>query len=93
MCSALSPKCLLKAHILNDLEGPQSVYRTVLDFFKPEIYLMTDLEACLWLALMSVDYISLTLNHPTEWGLEKEMAAHSSILAWRTYGQRSLVGC
>jgi len=54
---------------------------------------MTDLEACLWLALMSVDYISLTLNHPTEWGLEKEMAAHSSILAWRTHGQRSLVGC
>ena len=33
--------------------------------------------------LMSVDYISLTLNHPTEWGLEKETAAHSSILAWR----------
>ena len=33
--------------------------------------------------LMSVDYISLTLNHSTEWGLEKEMAAHSSILAWR----------
>ena len=44
---------------------------------------MTDLEACLRLALMSVDYISLTLNHPTEWSLEKEMAAHSSILAWR----------
>ena len=44
---------------------------------------MTDHEACLRLALMSVDYISLTLNHPTEWSLEKEMAAHSSILAWR----------
>ena len=24
--------------------------------------------------------------------LEKEMATHSSILAWRTHGQRSLVG-
>ena len=24
--------------------------------------------------------------------LEKEKATHSSILAWRTYGQRSLVG-
>ena len=25
--------------------------------------------------------------------LEKAMAPHSSILAWKTYGQRSLVGC
>ena len=25
--------------------------------------------------------------------LEKEMATHSSILAWRIPGQRSLVGC
>ena len=25
--------------------------------------------------------------------MEKEMATHSSILAWRTYGQRSLAGC
>ena len=25
--------------------------------------------------------------------LEKGMAAHSSILAWRIHGQRSLVGC
>ena len=25
--------------------------------------------------------------------LEKEMATHSSILAWRSQGQRSLVGC
>ena len=25
--------------------------------------------------------------------LEKEMATHSSILAWRIQGQRSLVGC
>ena len=24
--------------------------------------------------------------------LEEEMAAHSSILAWKTHGQRSLVG-
>ena len=25
--------------------------------------------------------------------LEKEMATHSSILAWKNHGQRSLVGC
>ena len=25
--------------------------------------------------------------------LEKEMATHSSILAWRVHGQMSLVGC
>jgi len=25
--------------------------------------------------------------------LEEEMATHSSILAWRIHGQRSLVGC
>ena len=25
--------------------------------------------------------------------LEKEMATHSSILAWKIHGQRSLVGC
>ena len=25
--------------------------------------------------------------------LEKEMAAHSSVLAWRIHGRRSLVGC
>ena len=25
--------------------------------------------------------------------LEKEMATHSSVLAWRIQGQRSLVGC
>ena len=25
--------------------------------------------------------------------LEKEMATHSSILAWRPHGQRSLAGC
>ena len=25
--------------------------------------------------------------------LEKEMATHSSILAWEIHGQRSLVGC
>ena len=25
--------------------------------------------------------------------LEKEMAMHSSVLAWRIQGQRSLVGC
>ena len=25
--------------------------------------------------------------------LEKEMATHSSILAWKIYGQRSLAGC
>ena len=31
---------------------------------------------------------SLDQEHP----LEKEMATHSSILAWRIHGQRSLVG-
>ena len=25
--------------------------------------------------------------------LEKDMATHSSILAWKSHGQRSLVGC
>ena len=25
--------------------------------------------------------------------LEKEMASHSSILAWKIHGQRSLAGC
>ena len=27
-----------------------------------------------------------------EYPLEKELASHSSILAWKTHGQRSLVG-
>ena len=27
------------------------------------------------------------------YALEKEMATHSSVLAWRIPGQRSLVGC
>ena len=27
------------------------------------------------------------------YALEKEMATHSSILAWRSQGQKSLVGC
>ena len=28
-----------------------------------------------------------------EYPLEEEMATHSSILAWRMHGQRSLAGC
>ena len=32
---------------------------------------------------------SLSLEGP----LENEMATHSSILAWKSHGQRSLVGC
>ena len=54
---------------------------------------------------MSVSLVALMVKNPPAmqetqvWALgrkdplEKELATHSSILAWRIHGQRSLVGC
>ena len=36
---------------------------------------------------------SLKFEHRSIWCLEKEMATHSSVLAWRIPGRGSLVGC
>ena len=40
-------------------------------------------------AMQEMQVQSLSLEGP----LENEMATHSSILAWKSHGQRSLVGC
>ena len=40
-------------------------------------------------AVQETQVQSLGLEEP----LEKEMATHFSILAWKSHGQRSLVGC
>ena len=58
----------------------------------------------IWFHLVKNPGVHLVKNLPTvqetwvqslgwEDPLEKQMATHSSILAWKIYGQRSLVGC
>ena len=58
----------------------------------------------IWFQLVKNPGVHLVKNLPTvqetwvqslgwEDPLEKQMATHASILAWKIYGQRSLVGC
>ena len=37
--------------------------------------------------------IKKTISRNVSWSMEKAMAPHSSTLAWKIHGQRSLVGC
>ena len=50
-----------------------------------------------WAAVHGVSKSQTRLSHFTFTfhfhALEKEMATHSSVLAWRSHGWRSLVGC
>ena len=49
---------------------------------------------CIWAFLVAQLVLNLPAMQDLGWEdpLEKEMATHSSILAWRIHGQRSLAG-